>query len=294
MSRFKSYFPALALLFFCLACSYSRRPNTFTRHKAGYYYQLLAFSSDSTSYQPGRVAWLSATFRNQNDSVFWDSENNLQDAFYVSLDTFYTENAIKHFVSRSSELDSACLLIRSTDFFRQQFHFDALPFFSKNDSVVKVNLKVKAFLNLSDYLLIRSNLREKEEQAIEQFFGSTAAMEGAADPLGFYWIDRPRGQETETVHTGDQVNLRYEAYYLNGRFLEKSPDNFEIVYGTPDQLLKGLNYAISRLKMGDNAKIIVPSSLAFGKEGSSNGIVPPYTPLIYQIRINNVKKEHTF
>ncbi len=291
------YCPVICFLIATALVSCSRssaKKEGFSRDRSGYYYRLLAFNSDSVSYQPGRVAWLNASFSTQRDSVFWDSHNNLADAYFVGVDTFFTENAIKHFVSRSSEQDSACLLVPVDVFFRQQFRYNALPFFSKNDSVVKVNLKVKKFLRVKDYLLASNNLRQKEESDIEAFFGSTEAMEKATDPLGFYWIEKPENYTGQTIHAGDMVTLNYEAFYLNGRFLEKSPDNFEIIYGTPDQLLKGLNYAISHLKVGDNAKIIVPSGLAFGKEGSSNGIVPPYTPLIYQISIKNIKTENTF
>jgi FKBP-type peptidyl-prolyl cis-trans isomerase len=61
------------------------------------------------------------------------------------------------------------------------------------------------------------------------------------------------------------------------------------VYGTPDQVLKGINYVIPRLKVGQSAKIILPSRLAFGEKGSSNGTVPPFTPLLYEITLNDIK-----
>lgn len=281
----------LVTLFFS-ACRFRHRENTFSKDKSGFYYKLLAFNSDSVSYQPGRIAWLSASFSTQNDSIFWDSQNNLNDGFYVGVDTLFSENILKRFVSRCSEEDSACLLVPTPLFFQQQFHCNAVPFFSVSDSVVKINLKVKRLLNITDYNRISADLREKEENYIEGYFGSIESIEQALDPLGFYWIEKPPLNTSETIKSGDLVTLAYQAYYLNGRFLEKSPDNFEVVYGTPDQLLKGLNYAISRLKVGDNAKIILPSHLAFGREGSSNGIVPPYTPLIYQISIKNIKTDN--
>ena len=46
-----------------------------------------------------------------------------------------------------------------------------------------------------------------------------------------------------------------------------------------------IHYVIKRLKKGQNAKIILPSRLAFGENGSSNGTIAPYTPLIYEIKI---------
>ena len=83
-------------------------------------------------------------------------------------------------------------------------------------------------------------------------------MEAARDPLGFYWVDRSGATGTRSVQAGDNISVAYKGEYLNGRFLEKSGDDFELIYGTPDQVLKGLNYVIGRLKMGENAKIILP------------------------------------
>src|SRR5690606_8087803 len=116
------------------SCRRKHRENAFSRDKSGFYYKLLAFNTDSVSYQPGRIAWLSASFSTQKDSVFWDSQNNLNDGFYVGVDTLFSENVLKRFVSRCSELDSACLLIPPGVFFQQQFHCNAIPFFSTGDS----------------------------------------------------------------------------------------------------------------------------------------------------------------
>src|SRR5690606_4258743 len=101
----------LSLILLFSSCRRKHRENAFSRDKSGFYYKLLAFNTDSVSYQPGRIAWLSASFSTQKDSVFWDSQNNLNDGFYVGVDTLFSENVLKRFVSRCSELDSACLLI---------------------------------------------------------------------------------------------------------------------------------------------------------------------------------------
>jgi peptidylprolyl isomerase len=36
---------------------------------------------------------------------------------------------------------------------------------------------------------------------------------------------------------------------------------------------------------GEKAKFIIPSQLTYGKKGSSTGIVPPYTTVIYEIEL---------
>ena len=145
--------------------------------------------------------------------------------------------------------------------------------------------------NTTKALIKVASILEKEEAQIKKYFGTKAEMEAAEDPLGFYWVDRSEtAQGKELLRPGDLVALTYKGEYLTGRFLEKSPEKFELAVGTPDQLLKGLNYVISRLKLGENAKIILPSRLAFGENGSSNGMVPPFTPLVYEIKILEHKK----
>lgn len=144
-------------------------------------------------------------------------------------------------------------------------------------------------LSKVEFVKIKHNLLAQEEQQIKKYFGTKAEMEAGLDPLGFYWIYHEEGAGKNLVKPGDMVTLAYKGEYLNGRFLEKSGSNFEFIYGTPDQLLTGLNYVIGRLKLGETAKIILPSRLAFGESGSSNGTVPPFTPLVYEVKLIDLK-----
>ena len=69
---------------------------------------------------------------------------------------------------------------------------------------------------------------------------------------------------------------------------ERWQDSLKFVYGSPDQLIEGLELGIQGLREGAEAKLIIPSHLAFGKEGSSSGIVPPYEPILYEVKILSV------
>jgi FKBP-type peptidyl-prolyl cis-trans isomerase len=63
----------------------------------------------------------------------------------------------------------------------------------------------------------------------------------------------------------------------------------EITYGVPNQVIKGLEIVLNKMKEKDQAVLIFPSVFGFGEQGSSTGIVPPYTSLKYKIHIINVK-----
>jgi FKBP-type peptidyl-prolyl cis-trans isomerase len=53
--------------------------------------------------------------------------------------------------------------------------------------------------------------------------------------------------------------------------------------------MRGLNYAIKLLKVGDKAKIIIPSYLGFGLSGYKQS-VPPYSTLLLNIKLLNIEK----
>lgn len=271
------------------ACHKEIKRQDFSRHPSGYYYKLISFESEELSAGSGKIAWVSASFKNQADSVFWDSFNNLNDRFYLEQDTSVKDNFLKHYLSRCSAFDSACILIPVKDFFQQQFKTSAIPFFSKKDSIIRVDFKVKKVFDKEAFLKVEHDLQAQEDAQIKHYFGTQAEMEAAKDPSGFFWVEHEEDHGEQHPKGGDYVSISYRGSYLNGRFLEKSGSDFELIYGTPDQILTGLNYVIGRLKLGENAKIILPSRLAFGDKGSSNGTVPPFTPLVYEVKLTKLK-----
>jgi len=273
------------------SCANKHQKNKFSKQAPGYYYSLLDFNSDSTCHVAQKIAHVTATFKTQDDSVFWDSHNNQKDNLFIEMDSTARGSFFKRHVALGCLADSFCLLVPVKAFFLQQFASDSIPFFSRKDSVVKINFKITELFTLAHFKTLVLNFKSDELQQIKAYFKTPENLETSLDPLGFYWINRPAQSKESDIEYGDQVTLTYSSQFLNGRFFEKSVNHFEFIYGTPDQLLKGLNYVIGSLKFGQTAKILLPSRLAFGESGSSTGIVAPYTPLIYEVQIIDVKKQ---
>ena len=82
--------------------------------------------------------------------------------------------------------------------------------------------------------------------------------------------------------------MAYYGYFLDGRMIDFN-DSLGIYYDDSLQLIKGLNYVIKRLDVGQSAKIVLPSPLAFGMRGSFNKTIPPFTPLLYEIKLLQLK-----
>jgi hypothetical protein len=258
----------------------------YKKHPAGYYYRLITFENSTASYRKGYMAHVSAVYSTQHDSVFWDSFNNFNDRFFVRIDTTSSENIMVSALSSFTKGDSVSILVKPGIFFRDQFGM-GVPFFSEDDSVVKVNFRILDIMPPAKYRQVSIDFQEQEEKNISQFYGSAQKKSEARDASGFYWVRKPLDTHTQVIKPGDRLKLTYRGSFLKGRFLEKSPANFEFTYGSPEQVLKGLNYVIGKLKFSQSVKIILPSRLAFGENGSSNGVVPPYTPLIYEVKVDS-------
>ena len=280
-----------AVLSLILACKQTQKKE-YEYDKAGYYYKLFYFEDIGHRAKKGQIVKINVSFKTQNDSVFWDSYNNLSDNFYVRLDSLDKSNLLGKCISRFTINDSVCMLMPKIDFYRQQFNTNEIPYFSQKDSIIKINFKIKNILTEQEFSYVKQDLENMEMTRIEAYYGSHSQLIHAKDSAGFYWVEKPDTLHPGVIQTGDQINITYQGYFLNGRVLEKSPQNFDLIYGTPDQLVKGINNVIRLLNVGQNAKIILPSPLAFGEKGSSNGTVPPFTALVYEIKINEIVKNN--
>ncbi|NQX98749.1 MAG: FKBP-type peptidyl-prolyl cis-trans isomerase [Flavobacteriales bacterium] len=106
---------------------------------------------------------------------------------------------------------------------------------------------------------------------------------------GIYSKQLKKG-EGEQIKTGDIITIAYKGYFVNRLMFDEisGATAFTFTYGTQGQVIKGLNRAIKTMREGEKSKIIIPSQLAFGEVGSTTGIVPPYTTVIYDLEIVKV------
>lgn len=240
------------------------------------HYRLLSFRSNSAELpKTGSKIHLQVSFATQRDSVFWDSFNNAGEFFEILADST-SNHPLVRMVSKGAEGDSIWLAAPINNFFKYQFGSEQPAVFCKNDTVVWIRYRISKIWQ--DLLLDQhyATLEEREQEILARMPAPYT------DEHGIIWVE---GEPLDSVSpAGTRIHAAWKGTYLNGRPLETQPD-FEWVVGTPDQILKGLAITLRKMKPGEHAKIILPSSLAFGPEGSSNGVVPPFTPLIYDIQV---------
>lgn len=287
---FNLVFTALVLLLVS-SCKVETKSD-YTNSPDGYYYRLIAYQPSKTGAVKKELLQLAMSFLTQQDSVFWDTHNNFNDLYVVSASAYDHSLAVNTLAAKSAIHDSFEVLLPVVDFFEQYFKKKTVPEFCKRDTIVKIRVKLKRYLSETEYRTELEHLQSREEEAIQSFFASEAEFAAAKDSAGFFWVQRPSPWSPGLKYNNfDRLMVHYEGYFLSGRMFEKTASDFELIYGVPDQLVKGLNYVMGRLNEGQTAKIILPSALAFGESGSSNGTVPPYTPVLYNIKLKEVKRK---
>lgn len=292
-NRIVFFFLVLAL---CFSCKKQEQIDSYTRGDNGFYYKLLAIGDGNEMPHKDQVVVLEAVMKTQSDSVFWDTSHDAMSGLYVDLKSPLLLGSCNHYFLNMVEGDSASFLIKPSVFFKN--YFDTIvPDFCKNDSLVRLNVKLNQIISKSEYDELKrlattgSNEIEDTElqelQIIESYLLQHYKFV-KADGNGIYTLQKTT-TNLEKVAYGKKVKLAYQGSFLDGKPVDREEQTIECIYGTPDQLIKGLNIVIGALKKGETTKIIVPSRLAFGESGSSNGSIPPYTSLVYNIKIIDIK-----
>ena len=88
----------------------------------------------------------------------------------------------------------------------------------------------------------------------------------------------------------DQVKINYTGYFMDGKIFDTSYDRgepmpFSVGKGN---VIKGLDEAIQKVRMGEKARIIIPYMLAYGEKGYA-GVIPEKADLIFDIDLVDIQ-----
>lgn len=277
------------MVLFSQSCSKTNVTDTYHLDNNGIYYELLSIGNGKKKPSTKDVLLIQAELKTQLDSIFLNTENNTREGLIIFLNNDLVKRYFNPYFLKLVEGDSASFLIPKSLFF--QTFFDTLvPTFLKNDSLVKFNFKIKSLQNISSYSKSENNVKHNELQELKKinYYLKNNYPNVVADKFGIYVLEI-KENKNQKVKLGKKVKVSYQGFFLDGKPLDFKPQQIEFIYGTPDQFIKGLNIVIGSLKKGEFSKIILPSRLAFGELGSSNKFIQPYTPLVYNITLIDIK-----
>jgi FKBP-type peptidyl-prolyl cis-trans isomerase len=279
---------AVAFIFSC-----KEKPKTYKGYskQKDFYYKLISLGDETKKTDSSQCLWISASCKTLSDSLFWDTKHNNKQSFFITKSSSAFLKSIYGF----SIGDSLQYLFPTKKFFNE-FYNSPVPFFCQKDSCVKFSVKIIRALNTNQFREFNDSLnryanqqKDKEIVQIQDYITKNCKQVNEFASNAF--IEKTDITTLDSVKKGKKVKLVYKGYFLDGTLVDYTPNNwaFEFVFGQEGQLIEGLRLALYKLKKSEKAKIILPSRLAFGEKGSSNGAVPPYTPLVYNIEIVDIK-----
>lgn len=126
---------------------------------------------------------------------------------------------------------------------------------------------------------------EKARQAAE-LNKVAAGFETRPSGLRYKVIQKGNGDQATA---GKRVSVHYEGSLLSGQVFDSSykrnePIAFQLGVG---QVIKGWDEGISLLQVGDKARFVIPSDLAYGSAGAG-GVIPPNATLIFDVELMKV------
>lgn len=244
----------------------------------------------------GNIAEAFISYATMKDSVFWSSrDKGFPYAIFLSYSQMANGCTYEHEMLTANNGDSLIYIVPADSIFKHIFQLP-LPYFIKQGDMMKVHVRINAILDSAQYQALAKTINEykKNMDIQEQVTLMRYVTEhNIADSLkhdNMYIIPIHEGTGP-TVKKGDMVSLAYTGRFLNGTLFDSVPLSapMQFRYGDTAQVIEGLAIAIKFIHEGGEAKIIIPSQLAFGNNGSSTGIVPPYTTVVYEVTLLKVK-----
>jgi FKBP-type peptidyl-prolyl cis-trans isomerase FkpA len=278
------------ILFAAFGCKENPYPS-FTEVDGGaIYYKLHMFGDNRETAKVGDYITADISYLTMGDSLFFKGKRTFQLA-----ESGFVGSIEQCFMMMAQD-DSASFIISADGLFEKTLETN-LPSFIAPNSNMKVGIRMYMIRSEVEYQ------REKEEflawiedfgdyeQTVLRHFIEEQKINIEPSESGMYFIPLEQG-DGRKVEKGDIVTVNYEGKFLNGEFFDstvKRKQPFEFVYGTEWQVIRGLEEAIGKMRKGDRALIILPSELAWGADGSSTGIIPPFTSVIYEIELIDVR-----
>ena len=157
--------------------------------------------------------------------------------------------------------------------------------------ILRVGAEAEAFNAVEAFRTFEGS-REKREAAEKakaeaELEKIAAGFEKTKSGLRYQIIQKGNGAKAEK---GKTVSVHYKGMLTDGTVFDSSykrnqPIDFAIGVG---QVIPGWDEGIGLLKVGDKARLVIPSHLAYGSAGAG-GVIPPNATLIFDVELMGVK-----
>ncbi|MHA8052866.1 FKBP-type peptidyl-prolyl cis-trans isomerase [Aquirufa sp. Wall-65K1] len=136
---------------------------------------------------------------------------------------------------------------------------------------------------------IKSYKVRSQADNINEFIAARGynVTETTEDGLRFIQLVKGTG---ELAASGKVVKVKYTGRFLNGVAFDGNmlkTDSLSVTIGG-SQTVKGFQKGIEKMRLGEKAILVFPSTLGYGQAGS--GSIPGYTPLMFEVYLAKINE----
>lgn len=266
--------------------------------KNGLFYKINYWDTDQTQKpQPGDIAKVHLVYSSLTGKILFDSYSTDNPRYSRVLLHEKPKFAEEDGIYQLTLGDSATfVLLRS-----QSIHNELIAQISDTITKVKVYCKliesqsVKGYYDKlqAEWLSRKTKANTLERNLIKQY-----CFDNKIDSTDFVYgifLEKLKPQDSDQIADslikyGDRVVVHYNGFFTDGSLFDSTYGQnmpLDFTLGDPNQIIDGLAIALQHLKKGERAKVLIPSYLAFGDKGSAAGVVPPETPIVYTLHVQN-------
>ncbi len=132
-------------------------------------------------------------------------------------------------------------------------------------------------------------MTERNKLLEQQLFSAVKSQPGVGVmPNGVCYVIAKAGNGPRPM-SSDTLTIHVKGYLPDGTIFEDTYTRNTPLKTTPATLIAGLKEAVQIMPEGSVWRIYVPSALAYGEKGVQ-GIIPPFSALIFDVELLSVKK----
>ena len=278
---------------FCLlllvSCNISEYPGF--KKKGQIHYKLLSIGENDKKPVAGDYITVDLIYKTIVDSVFFKARRK----FRLAESQF--DGSVDECFMMLAEKDRAEFIISADLFFNNTIESQLPKFLGQGDkmiidaSMVEIQTEQQYEEEKIAFLKWVEDFEDFEALLLKKYINDYELdVEPTESGMFHLTINEGNGNKVEK---GDTVVVHYEGKFLNGKFFDstkKRKEAFKFIYGQQWQVVKGLEEAIGMMQEGEKSIFILPSDMAFGDKGSSTGIIPPFTSLIFEVELLEINK----
>jgi FKBP-type peptidyl-prolyl cis-trans isomerase FkpA len=281
----------LILMLIFVSCNRDEKYPDFETDKSGLKYKIISKGQSEERISADDYIELELKYKNLSDSVLFDSKE-LSTAFRMQVKKISHaggsfENAV--FISNPGD---KLLFVLPADSFYTKTMGQAMPRGVGKNTDLFFEMKILRKLDPNEIIKDREQLikqmKEQEDLLIKNYVTENN-IEIEPNLSGLYLIKNRPGKG-DVSKTGDKLTVNYVGKFVDGRIFDssyarKEPFSFRLGAG---EVIDAWEEGCIKMKVGEKITIIVPSHLAYGKEGYGK-LIPPYSTLIFEIELLSIK-----